>query len=206
MILGFDNDDETIFDAQREFLREARIAHAMVGMLYGDPQDAAVRPARRRGPARPGRRLAVRHQRHPRADQPRGAARRLRPGDGRALRAGRVLRRGLAPAWATRRSRSRRPARGTGDATRSRAFNGQAWNLARAARLIRAAHAAASTMPVFGAAIGGRSRASCDRIAIRDASLATWSAAHCTTTTTRSRGRWGSIKGRSSTRSESRQL
>src|SRR4051794_40088200 len=34
MILGFDNDDETIFDAQREFLTDARIASAMIGMLY----------------------------------------------------------------------------------------------------------------------------------------------------------------------------
>ena len=38
MILGFDNDDATIFDAQREFLREARIAHAMVGMLTAIPK------------------------------------------------------------------------------------------------------------------------------------------------------------------------
>src|SRR4051794_32981784 len=34
MILGFDNDDETIFEAQRQFLTEARIANAMIGMLY----------------------------------------------------------------------------------------------------------------------------------------------------------------------------
>jgi radical SAM superfamily enzyme YgiQ (UPF0313 family) len=34
MILGFDNDDETIFDAQREFIREARIANSMTGMLW----------------------------------------------------------------------------------------------------------------------------------------------------------------------------
>jgi len=38
MILGFDNDDETIFDAQREFLREARIVLAMIGMLYAPPK------------------------------------------------------------------------------------------------------------------------------------------------------------------------
>ena len=38
MILGFDHDDEAIFDAQREFLREARIAQAMVGMLYAIPK------------------------------------------------------------------------------------------------------------------------------------------------------------------------
>ncbi|WP_435017055.1 B12-binding domain-containing radical SAM protein [Tundrisphaera sp. TA3] len=34
MIMGFDNDDETIFDAQIEFIKEARIAHSMSGMLY----------------------------------------------------------------------------------------------------------------------------------------------------------------------------
>jgi radical SAM superfamily enzyme YgiQ (UPF0313 family) len=38
MILGFDHDDETIFAAQREFLREARIAQAMIGMLYAVPK------------------------------------------------------------------------------------------------------------------------------------------------------------------------
>ena len=38
MILGFDNDDETVFDAQREFLREARITHAMIGMLTAIPK------------------------------------------------------------------------------------------------------------------------------------------------------------------------
>jgi radical SAM superfamily enzyme YgiQ (UPF0313 family) len=38
MILGFDNDDPSIFDAQREFLREARITTAMVGMLAAIPK------------------------------------------------------------------------------------------------------------------------------------------------------------------------
>ena len=38
MILGFDHDDETIFAAQREFLRDARIAQAMIGMLYAIPK------------------------------------------------------------------------------------------------------------------------------------------------------------------------
>jgi len=38
MILGFDNDDETIFDAQREFIRDARIASTMIGMLYAIPK------------------------------------------------------------------------------------------------------------------------------------------------------------------------
>lgn len=38
MILGFDNDDETIFSAQARFLREARISTAMVGMLSAIPR------------------------------------------------------------------------------------------------------------------------------------------------------------------------
>ena len=38
MILGFDNDDATVFAAQREFLREARITHAMIGMLTAIPK------------------------------------------------------------------------------------------------------------------------------------------------------------------------
>ncbi len=38
MIMGFDNDDETIFDAQVEFVREARIAHSMSGMLHAIPK------------------------------------------------------------------------------------------------------------------------------------------------------------------------
>ena len=38
MIVGFDNDDETIFDAQWDFLHEARIGHASIGMLYAVPK------------------------------------------------------------------------------------------------------------------------------------------------------------------------
>jgi radical SAM superfamily enzyme YgiQ (UPF0313 family) len=38
MILGFDNDDSTIFDAQRTFIQDARIGHAMVGMLHAIPK------------------------------------------------------------------------------------------------------------------------------------------------------------------------
>jgi radical SAM superfamily enzyme YgiQ (UPF0313 family) len=38
MILGFDHDDETIFSAQRQFLHDARIAQAMIGMLYAIPK------------------------------------------------------------------------------------------------------------------------------------------------------------------------
>jgi radical SAM superfamily enzyme YgiQ (UPF0313 family) len=38
MILGFDSDDASIFDAQREFLHAARITHVMIGMLYAIPK------------------------------------------------------------------------------------------------------------------------------------------------------------------------
>src|SRR5947208_4814030 len=38
MILGFDNDDATIFEAQRQFLKDARISSAMIGMLSAIPK------------------------------------------------------------------------------------------------------------------------------------------------------------------------
>src|SRR5437660_4731313 len=38
MIVGFDNDDASIFEAQRQFLKEARIASAMLGMLAAIPK------------------------------------------------------------------------------------------------------------------------------------------------------------------------
>ena len=38
MILGFDNDDATIFEAQRTFLKEARIVSVMIGMLAAIPK------------------------------------------------------------------------------------------------------------------------------------------------------------------------
>jgi len=38
MILGFDNDDSTVFEAHRSFLDEARISMAMVGMLSAIPR------------------------------------------------------------------------------------------------------------------------------------------------------------------------
>jgi radical SAM superfamily enzyme YgiQ (UPF0313 family) len=38
MILGFDNDDASIFAAQRRFLTEASIAHASIGMLHAIPK------------------------------------------------------------------------------------------------------------------------------------------------------------------------
>jgi radical SAM superfamily enzyme YgiQ (UPF0313 family) len=38
MIVGFDNDDAGIFQAQRQFLADAHIPHAMVGMLHAIPK------------------------------------------------------------------------------------------------------------------------------------------------------------------------
>lgn len=38
MILGFDSDDATIFEAQRTFIRESRIVNAMIGMLAAIPK------------------------------------------------------------------------------------------------------------------------------------------------------------------------
>jgi hypothetical protein len=38
MIMGFDHDDETIFDRQIEFIQQARISFAMSGMLSAIPQ------------------------------------------------------------------------------------------------------------------------------------------------------------------------
>ena len=54
MIIGFDNDDETIFDRQVEFLEQSRVSIAMTGMLYAirktplharlPPRDGSTRP------------------------------------------------------------------------------------------------------------------------------------------------------------------
>ena len=38
MIVGFDHDDESIFAAQRQFLKDSRILHAMIGMLHAIPK------------------------------------------------------------------------------------------------------------------------------------------------------------------------
>ncbi|MGY5808823.1 DUF4070 domain-containing protein [Rhizobium sp. LEGMi198b] len=38
MILGFDSDDPTIFEAQRVFIKDARIVNAMIGMLAAIPK------------------------------------------------------------------------------------------------------------------------------------------------------------------------
>jgi radical SAM superfamily enzyme YgiQ (UPF0313 family) len=49
MILGFDNDDPGIFGTHEAFLREARIVHAMVGMLHAIPKTPLHERLRREG-------------------------------------------------------------------------------------------------------------------------------------------------------------
>ncbi len=38
LIVGFDNDTPEIFEAQKQFLRQSRIAHAMIGLLHAIPK------------------------------------------------------------------------------------------------------------------------------------------------------------------------
>ena len=92
MIMGFDNDDAAIFDRQIEFIQQSADLVLDERDALRDSQDAAARPAGRRRPARPGRPVRIRHERHPAADEPRGAARRLPPRAQRALRARGLLR------------------------------------------------------------------------------------------------------------------
>jgi radical SAM superfamily enzyme YgiQ (UPF0313 family) len=91
MIVGFDNDEPSIFEAQREFLRAARITSAMVGMLSAIPKTPLFQRLAAAGRLdfddRP-----LRHQYHPPADRPPGAARWLAAAHGGAARAGQLLR------------------------------------------------------------------------------------------------------------------
>ena len=38
MIVGFDNDSPSIFDQQKDFIKQARITHAMIGLLHAIPK------------------------------------------------------------------------------------------------------------------------------------------------------------------------
>jgi hypothetical protein len=63
MILGFDSDDASIFEAQRRFIREARIVHAMVGMLAAIPRTPCeLRAAGAESSSR--RAMPIRRRRH----------------------------------------------------------------------------------------------------------------------------------------------
>ena len=87
MIVGFDHDDADIFDASASSSSEARIADAMIGMLSAIPKTPLHARLAEEGRLDPADRADVRHQRHPAADEPRGAARRLSQADGRRVRA-----------------------------------------------------------------------------------------------------------------------
>ena len=67
MIVGFDADDETVFERQYEFLQRPGSSGAMAGMLSAIPKTPLYDRARGRRPARQrgGRRPQHRHQRHP---------------------------------------------------------------------------------------------------------------------------------------------
>jgi len=49
MIVGFDSDDATIFEAQKKFLTDARIAQAMVGMLGAIPKTPLYKRLKKEG-------------------------------------------------------------------------------------------------------------------------------------------------------------
>jgi len=49
MIMGFDNDDPSVFNAQREFLRQAHIPNAVISMLYAIPKTPLYDRLRREG-------------------------------------------------------------------------------------------------------------------------------------------------------------
>ena len=45
MIVGFDHDDQSIFEEQLQFIQEARIPVSMTGMLQALPKDPSSRPS-----------------------------------------------------------------------------------------------------------------------------------------------------------------
>ena len=79
MILGFDHDDETVFDAQIEFISEARIINVMLGMLSAIPKTPLYDRMVEEGRLDTRERAGVRHQYRPAAARPRTAPRGFRP-------------------------------------------------------------------------------------------------------------------------------
>jgi radical SAM superfamily enzyme YgiQ (UPF0313 family) len=57
MIVGFDNDDERIFQQQLDFLNSANIPHVMIGMLYAIPKTPLHERLQREGRLDPSDRL-----------------------------------------------------------------------------------------------------------------------------------------------------
>ena len=80
MILGFDHDDETIFDAQIAVHRRGADRHAMIGMLSAIPKTPLYDRLAAEGRLDLVGRAEFRHQRHPASPRPRTAPRRLRAG------------------------------------------------------------------------------------------------------------------------------
>ena len=92
MIMGFDNDDEGIFDRQIQFVQESRISFSMSGMLSAIPKTPLHDRLAAEGRLDTGGHQRIRHQRRPALDQPRRVARRLHPRPERAVRSRRLLR------------------------------------------------------------------------------------------------------------------
>ena len=79
MIVGFDNDDPSIFEEQFRFIQDARIPVSMTGHAEGDAEDAAARAAEggRAADRGVGRRPVRVHQHHSEGDVARAALRGL---------------------------------------------------------------------------------------------------------------------------------
>ena len=111
IIVGFDNDDPSIFAAQRQFVQELADHQRNREHAGSDPADSTLQAARRRRPAgrrgRSGGFRGVWHQCPAAAAQPRRVAIRICQADARAQRAGGVFRagrgalyRGPSASWA----------------------------------------------------------------------------------------------------------
>ena len=88
-IVGFDSDDEDIFDEQFDFITEAGIAMSPIALSDADPHHAALRPAESR---RQARLLRSGGGLPPEEYEPRAADGRLRRSHEAALHTGGVLR------------------------------------------------------------------------------------------------------------------
>ncbi len=77
MILGFDHDDETIFDAQVKFISEARVINVMLGMLSAIPKTPLYDRMVKEGRLDTAAELEFAHQYRPAAPRPRTAPRRF---------------------------------------------------------------------------------------------------------------------------------
>ena len=106
MIMGFDNDDEGIFDRQIQFIQEARIAFSMSGMLSAIPKTPLHERLAAEGRLDTADTCEYGTNVDPAPDEPRGAARRLHPRHERALRPRRPTSSGPRPCSSSRRSTS----------------------------------------------------------------------------------------------------